>query len=156
MEHPRGKNLLAREIMTARVECLHPGDSMREAVDWLLSKERSGAPVVDEHGKLVGVLSEYDCLEALRQACNERTPEDTVSSYMTKQVATVREETPVLEVCAQFSEMYWRRLVVVDGQGKVCGLIARRDLLRVLRGIVYDRPPSSTYDLIERSRQTHS
>ena len=152
MSHPSAKNIRAKDLMTTKVHTLSASDSIGYAVDWMLAKGHSGAPVVDEHRKLLGVLSEYDCLEALRRTVTEWTPEDRVSSYMTKEVATVSPETPVYDLCARFSEMCWRRVVVVDDQQRVVGLVSRRDLMKALRDEVYRKPGSNTYDLIEKQR----
>ena len=55
----------AADIMTRSVVTLSPDMDIYGAVQLLLKKEISGAPVVSPEGRLVGVLSEKDCLKVL-------------------------------------------------------------------------------------------
>ena len=55
----------ARDIMTRRLVTLRPAMRTVEAAGILLEHNISGAPVVDEQGNLLGLLSEYDCLQAI-------------------------------------------------------------------------------------------
>src|ERR1700761_8550279 len=53
---------LARDIMTSDVAVVHPESTLLEAVELMASSGISGVPVVDQHGMLVGMLSEADLL----------------------------------------------------------------------------------------------
>ena len=55
----------ARDIMSRRVLTLHKDEPVVAAVMKLVAKKVSGAPVVDDDGKLVGILSEFDCMKLL-------------------------------------------------------------------------------------------
>ena len=63
----------AREIMTTRLVTLQPKMTVAKAIKTLLHHAISGAPVVDENGALLGMLSEFDCLRAV---ANEQFHED--------------------------------------------------------------------------------
>jgi CBS domain-containing protein len=56
------------EYMTADLVCLTPDTDLAKAIDTLLQHRISGAPVVDERKRLVGILSEGDCLKGLDQS----------------------------------------------------------------------------------------
>ncbi len=57
--------LTARDVMTHSLVTLTPETSIYDAIRKLISKKISGAPVLDSDGKMVGVLSELDCLSVL-------------------------------------------------------------------------------------------
>ncbi len=57
--------------MTRDVVTLSPGMTLEAAAERLVQREISGAPVVDEHGHLVGILSESDILRRLKQIAEE-------------------------------------------------------------------------------------
>jgi CBS domain-containing protein len=145
----------AADIMITRVEALAPGVSIADAVETLLSRGYSGAPVVDERGRPIGVLSEHDCVRVLVNSLYDNAPTGTVSDYMTKPVETIEEHADLLTVAQRFAQGNHRRLVVVR-DGALTGLITRRDLLRALDGIrsrLEARHPRGAYELIAIRRR---
>ena len=76
----------AADIMTRSVVTLSPDMDVYGALQRLLKKKISGAPVVDLDGHLVGVLSEKDCLKVLTGEALDGLPEGKVSDYMTRSV----------------------------------------------------------------------
>ncbi|HOO09309.1 MAG TPA: CBS domain-containing protein [Cyclobacteriaceae bacterium] len=74
-----------------------PGQTIQEVIDIIVDKKISGAPVLDEAGKLIGMLSEKDCLKIITDQDNEQ-PVDArkVSDYMTADVKTVPPDSDVV------------------------------------------------------------
>jgi CBS domain-containing protein len=128
----RPKVPTAREIMTHRLVTLRPEMRIVEAADRLLEHKISGAPVVDDDEKLLGLLSEYDCLRAV--AASEYNFDDhdavvTVGEMMTTTVHTVDPETDLFAIAHEFLNLRVRRLPVVEA-GRLIGQVSRRDALR--------------------------
>jgi len=143
---------IAREIMQRRLHTVSADADLEEAVRSLLKEHHSGAPVVDSAGKLVGVLSEYDCVAVLARAATENWPAGRVSDRMTTEIETVPPTEDVLALSTRFSQGRHRRLLVVE-DGKLVGLISRRDLLGALESVVAGsnhEPRESTYEAIEK------
>jgi CBS domain-containing protein len=126
------------------------------AVRQLLAKGYSGAPVVDADEALVGVLSEHDCIVVLTRAIAEGWPGGPVEHHMTTELETVAPTQDALSISTLFTQGSHRRLLVVEN-GKLVGLISRRDLLRALQAAEeeIDRThKKTTYELIdERHRK---
>ena len=85
--------LTAKDIMIAKVFSFSPEDSLQKAMDTLLGSKISGAPVIDKDNEVIGVLSEYDCINALVQISMGELPNSpvlvvagSVSSRMRSQV----------------------------------------------------------------------
>jgi CBS domain-containing protein len=128
------KSIVARDYMTSAVITLNPDMNLLEAVQVLLERRISGAPVIDGTGNLVGILSEKDCLRAALNATYYGDLGGLVSDHMQRQVATVGDETPIFEVARLFIDGNFRRYPVVRGHHLV-GQISRRDVLKALRDL---------------------
>lgn len=140
----------AADIMVTRVEVLSPNVAIADAIETLLRRGYSGAPVVDEQGRPIGVLSEHDCVRVLASSLYDNEPTGTVADHMTKSVETIDEHTDLLTVAQHFAQGQHRRLLVVR-EGALSGLITRRDLLRALdrlRSRLEARHTPGAYELI--------
>ncbi|HLJ11402.1 MAG TPA: CBS domain-containing protein [Planctomycetaceae bacterium] len=118
--------LTARDVMTTNVITISSAMTVEEAIHILLLNGISGAPVVDESGKVVGIISEFQLLVVVY---NSDAKEESVADFMTKGVVSVGEEAPLTEVANKMVVHRIRRLPVVD-RGNLVGLISRPDLLR--------------------------
>ena len=124
-----GAGITARDMMTTNLVTVREPMRVLEAVRTLLKSKVSGAPVVDEKGHLVGMLSEKDGIKALLRAVHERLPSAIVADVMTREVTTVHESTDMLTIAHLFVTQPVRRVPVVRDDGKLVGQISRRDLL---------------------------
>lgn len=109
---------------TADMEILH-------AIHALVEKRISGAPVIDEHGELIGMLSEQDCMTVALHAAYHGEWGGKVSEYMNNEVSTIDADASIADVAAMFMTARYRRYPVVQGN-RVVGQISRRDVLRAL------------------------
>lgn len=147
---------VARDFMNDHVLTFKQDAEIAEAVKKLVRKGFSGAPVVDDAGKLVGVLSEADCLRVLSQAAYEGWPQGTVGDNMTRELDTVTPTTDLFAISGRFSAGKHRRFPVVDSDRKLLGLVTRRDLLRALDHFRKEQSHArlqNTYEMIEHRRQ---
>jgi len=119
----------AGHIMVRRLHTARPEQRVREVAAMLLKHKISGAPVVDAEGKLVGVISEKDCIKALLRAVHHRVPFSVVSDVMTTELITITEDTHIMTMADLFTRHAIRRLPVVSGD-KLVGQVSRRDVLR--------------------------
>lgn len=140
----------AANIMNTRVETFSPNGNIRDAVETLLRRGYSGAPVCDDDGNCVGVLSEHDCIRVLTRAAYEDWPVGEVEDHMTKDLVSVDVNDDLFKMADLFASRKLRRLPVLD-DGKLVGLVTRQDLLRALDADARESAahhPASTYDLL--------
>src|SRR5690349_23427994 len=147
----------AGEIMAADVPSVHPSDDARTAID-LLSKSDLGAiPVVDNDNKLVGIVSESDLILSEEEAdlhlphylnimggivfvgsmkgFEERLDKafaTSVSELMTADPITVDTGDDAETVARTIAEKHHNHLPVVDGEGRLAGMVTRADALSAL------------------------
>ena len=120
--------LTAGAIMTPDLVTVRPEASIEEAIDLLLREQISGLPVVDDDGRLVGVITEFALLAV---AYDRRVKNHKVSNHMTRELITVEVDDPVSRV-ADLCIVHRVRRVPVLQNGRLVGVIARRDVLRAL------------------------
>ena len=121
-----------RDYMSASLVSFAPETSIHEAIDILLDKRLSGAPVLDATGALVGILTKRDCISIAFSASYHQGWGGPVSEYMSPEVETVDADDDIVAVAGRFLERGFRRYPVIDN-GRVVGVISRHDALRALR-----------------------
>jgi len=104
-----------------------------KAIDLLLDTGQTSAVVCNENKKVVGILSEKDCLKLLTGGSYYQMPGGKVKDYMTSDVFCIPAYTDIFEVADMFLKHYFRRIVIKDESDKILGQITRRDLLRIIK-----------------------
>ena len=111
---------------------VHINDSLTTAADVITSQRVSGACVVDDEGRLVGVLSEVDCLRAVISATYNNTADiGTVRDAMTAEVQSCGPNDNIVDVAMDMISKGHRRRPVVD-KGKLIGQLTCRQILRTV------------------------
>ena len=126
---PATISVTAKEIMQSPVIAATPRASLRDLASRLVTNEFSGMPVADLDGRVVGVITEADIIRALLQG--KHLENLTAGQVMTGPALTVDAKTPIEEVMKCLVEHNIVR-VPVTADGKLVGIIARRDLIRAL------------------------
>ncbi len=120
--------MLAKEIMNKIVTAATMKTNGRDLAVKLLSGMYSGLPVVGE-GKVVGVVTEFDLLKAVKEG--KDLQHIFAEDIMTKDPICVEEETRVEEIIKLMTEKNIIRVPVVR-KGKLIGVISRCDILNSL------------------------
>lgn len=139
--------LSARDVMTRKLVTVRPQLGIFDAIDLLLKNSISGAPVVDERGRLIGMLSEVDCLNVLASGefhQSDQRETGTVADYMSKGGRTISPDTDLYAIAHYFITQGLRRYPVVDGESLV-GQVSRRDVLRGIKRMAKERAPRKHY-----------
>ena len=127
------RSILVDDFMTTHLATARPEMDLLALVDLLLIQGISGAPVVDQDGKLVGMISEQDCLRKILVGTYQGDIGGRVEDAMTSSVETVKMGASIVEVAEQMLVTNRRRFPVVDLEGRLRGQISRRDLLKAVR-----------------------
>lgn len=120
--------LTASAVMTQDLVTIRPDATIKEAIDLLISKQISGLPVVDDDRRLIGVITEF---ALLAMVYDEKVQNHPVSQHMTREVITVEADDPINRIADLCIVHRVRRLPVMK-DGRMVGLIARRDVLRAM------------------------
>lgn len=128
------KSCLVKDYMAKTLVTFKPDTPVLDAVHSLVKHRIAGAPVVDDEGNLIGMLSELDCLRVALQAGYHGTYGGPVSEYMSKGVKTVNMEMSIVDLAQVFIDGGFRRFPVTDNN-RLVGQISRRDVLRALEVI---------------------
>ncbi len=110
---------------------LSPEMEINQAMIVLLEARLSGAPVVDETGGLVGVLSKKDCLKAAVNDAYYQEWGGTVADYMSSEVETIDPMMDIVKAAEVFLASRFRRFPVIE-DGRLIGQVSRSDILRGL------------------------
>ena len=123
---PLVSDFMARDLVTLRADM-----EINSAMHILLDRHISGAPVLDEDGVLVGILTKRDCLKAALDASYYRDWGGQVATYMTHPVTTIAASMDIIAATTRFIELPYRRFPVMDN-GQLVGQLSRTDALRAM------------------------
>lgn len=144
--------LLARDVMTSTLITVPPDMPVNEIAGLLLENRISAVPVVEASGRIIGIVSESDLLRrADAQTERRRSPwlellldrnvaaADFVKTHgthahdvMSRDVVTVTPETELADIASLLERRRIKRVPVVDGDGKLVGIVSRANLLQGL------------------------
>jgi CBS domain-containing protein len=125
------KEMRVRDFMVAKPLVFTSDTDLLDAVWLLVNRRISGAPVVDERGNLVGVLTERDFLRAALVAGYHGESGGCVGDYMSSDVEAVNADDSLLDIATRFVETKYRRFPVME-DNRVVGLVTRQDVLRAV------------------------
>jgi hypothetical protein len=125
---------LVRNVMNPELFHLRPSDSAEDALNGLLAFAVTGAPVLDEGGRPVGMVS-------LRELAPRRSGQ-AVSEIMASPALTIGQGATAGEGARLLAESGHHRMVVVDEEGRAVGNVSALDLLRALLGLEATHPPA--------------
>lgn len=128
------RSVLVKDYMARTLVTFKANTDVLDAIHTLVNKRIAGAPVVDDEGNLIGMLSEYDCMKIALEAGYHGTLGGPVSEYMNKGVQTVDADMSIVDLAQVFINKKYRRFPVMQGT-RLVGQISRRDVLRALEVI---------------------
>ncbi len=131
------KSALVKDYMTGKLVTFSPETDVLDAIHELVRHRIAGAPVVDDNGNLIGMLSELDCLKVALTAGYHGEYGGPVSEFMTPNPKTVEADMSIVDLAARFLESRFRRYPVVK-DNRLVGQISRRDVLRALEMLSHD------------------
>lgn len=120
-----------QDFMSGKLVAFTPDTNVLDAIHELVEHRIAGAPVVDDHGHLVGMLSEFDCMKTVLTAGYHGEPGGPVADYMITDVKTVDAGMSIVDLAGLFLESGYRRYPVLK-DNRLVGQISRRDVLRAL------------------------
>lgn len=103
-----------------------------EAVERLLEGKQTGGPVIDTHNKVIGFLSEQDCLVQMIESSYYREQVALVKDIMRTEVLAIKPYTSVIELAQQMTTAKPKVYPVVDDDGYLLGTINRSNLLHAI------------------------
>jgi CBS domain-containing protein len=113
------------EVMTAQVVTARPGSTIAQVAKTMAEIETGAVPVTDD-GRVVGLITDRDIVI---RVVAEGMPLDTpVSEVMSEGVETCREDDNVADAAAKMGARQIRRLVVLNAQGRLAGILSLGDI----------------------------
>jgi CBS domain-containing protein len=115
-----------KDAMNNQVVSIRPQATVEDAIQLFLEHGISGAPVIDDSGRLCGIITQFQLLEVLY---DPHFKNSAIEVCMTREVYTIEEDALLAAAASLLVVHRIHRIPVVRGD-KVVGIISRRDLLR--------------------------
>jgi CBS domain-containing protein len=128
------RSCIVRDYMTSHPVTFKPEMDVLDAVHELVKHRIAGAPVVNDHGEVIGMLSEFDCMKVALDSGYYGDAGGPVSEYMSSTVESVDADMSIVDLAEKFLNTKFRRFPVMT-ENRLIGQISRRDVLRALETI---------------------
>ncbi|MHB9098971.1 MAG: CBS domain-containing protein [Syntrophales bacterium] len=142
------RRVSVRDVMTVNVIKIRADADFSEVTNLLSEHRISGMPVVDENNRVIGIITEADVLsmagmrkghafkDIIRHILGEPLPGNrqnrSLRDVMSSPAITTGPDADIREVALILDERRIKRLPVVDGEGKLIGVISRADIVRTI------------------------
>ncbi len=117
----------ASEIMSRPVISAKKNAYVRDIALQFVTEQYSGMPVTESDGRVIGIVSEIDILQAVNEGHELATTKAV--DIMTKDVATANPDTPMTEMIKIMEDLHVIRLPIVEDE-KLVGVVSRGDIIR--------------------------
>lgn len=125
------KTVVVRDCMSRKVVSFDVSDDVGDVVAVLLENKITGAPVLGSDKKVIGFISEQDCIKEMLNTAFYCDLTATASDVMKTEVLTVDADMPVSELAQQLTTNKPKVYPVVE-DGKLVGIVSRSDVLQAL------------------------
>lgn len=127
----KAEKITVRDCMSQSMILFSKDQSIIEVVDMLIKFRVSGGPVVDDQKRVIGVISEGDCVKQISESRYYNMPmeDTTVERYMSKEVENISPDLNLFDAANLFLRSKRRRFPVVE-DGKIIGIVSQKDILR--------------------------
>ena len=156
----------AKSVMSTDIVTVDPESDVTSVAQTFLDHRISAAPVVDQNGVVVGIVSEGDLIRRVRPAQRSswwlalvadptakfvREHGTRVRDIMTPTVISVSTDTPLADIAAILESNSIKRVPVIE-EGRLVGLVSRADILRGLAALGYsqDHPLPEDHEIREK------
>ncbi len=127
------RGVRVEQLMTPNPTAVTPHVMVKELVGLMLRERHLGYPVIDLYGQVVGLVELSD---AQRPEVTEST---TVGEIMQRVVPTVTWQTEALEAFRRMAERNFSRLIVLDEEGRLMGVLSKTDMIRAIQVQLLER-----------------
>jgi CBS domain-containing protein len=144
-----------KDIMTSEIVTVREDDTVEKCANLLITHNLSGLPVLDESGKVKGIVTEGDLirrasrvkgpaalevlggifyLESPKKFMDDlkKTMGNSAKDIMTKEVITVDPDKLIEEAATLLVQNKIKRLPVIDKEGNLIGIVSRKDIMNYL------------------------
>jgi CBS domain-containing protein len=126
-------DILVGRVMTSEAITVHPDTFVEEAASLLLEEGIGSLIVVDDDGRLEGILTTTDFVHIV--AASKPKAQTTVERYMSTDVITASAQDAITDVADVMIEQGIHHLPVVDDDGGVIGIVSTTDLTKYISGL---------------------
>ena len=128
------KSVKVRDYMTTNLVIFTPDTRLFDAIGQMLERHISAAPVVDKEGKIVGLLSEWNCLQRILHGSYHEEVGGVVADYMSnsEDLHRIAPTDGIVDVAEMMTQRQWRGPLIVEERGKLVGILSCPDILKVI------------------------
>jgi Zn-dependent protease/predicted transcriptional regulator len=140
------RGMLVRDLMNPQVKTVGPDLRVADLMQRMLNERHLGFPVVDEAGRVAGLV-DIDSVQG-------HDSDAPITQIMQRDVPTIDQDARAVDLFRLMAREGYGRLIALDGDGRMAGIITKTDLMRViqLRSVVADITSASQFPPVNSDR----
>lgn len=122
------------EYMTKKLITFRENTSLESVIKELLSNKITGAPVLDEHGTILGVIDDKDCLKLITERLYHNAPASskTAKDYMSDMFKVIPSSMNIVDIANLFMTTPFKRFLIINENKDLVGQVSRTDILKAV------------------------
>jgi CBS-domain-containing membrane protein len=117
------------DYMESDFASISPSENVVSAITLMLKFNLTGIPVVDDSKKLIGFLSEKDCLQCSVETAYNNSVGGTVKDYMSTTPKSLNPKTTIIDAALEFTHVPYHCFPIIDSKGDLVGVLKRSNVL---------------------------
>ena len=128
------KSVKVRDYMNTNLVTFTPDMELFKGICILLERHISGAPVLDKDGKIIGMLTEWDCLKRILHGSYYEEVGGLVKDYMRTEgeINRIGPNDDIVDVAEAMTTKGWHRSLLVVENERLVGILSCPDILKVI------------------------
>ncbi|MEM0243230.1 MAG: CBS domain-containing protein [Candidatus Aenigmatarchaeota archaeon] len=143
----------AKDIMNKNIIYAKPYETIKTVSQRMIEKDISGLPILDDEGKVVGIISRTDIIKLSEHYTKEELEKLKVEDFLKKRrkkIIVAKPNTPIKKIIKIMMKENISRIPIIDENRKIVGIVSKSDIIRIISAESKEKAEEKILTLIDK------